>query len=78
MCSFFNYGSTVVMWDLDSGDSQGFSAAQSRSIYTDAIDDHPLNILALNHETYQSTAFVLVSTYTSSRDQANDVPFFYI
>jgi hypothetical protein len=46
----------VLLWDLDTGDSIGASVAQSEKVYSDAVAKNPKNILALNHETYSSTA----------------------
>jgi len=48
-------GQQVVMWDLDSGDSLGASVAQQEQTYNNVISQHPQNILALNHETYETT-----------------------
>ncbi|KDQ17143.1 carbohydrate esterase family 4 protein [Botryobasidium botryosum FD-172 SS1] len=50
-----NHNQQVIIWDLDSGDSDGDSVEQSEQIYTNAIDNNPSNILTLNHETYQTT-----------------------
>jgi peptidoglycan/xylan/chitin deacetylase (PgdA/CDA1 family) len=47
-------GQTLVMWDFDSGDSTGSTAAQSKSAYNKLANTHPSTILALNHETYGS------------------------
>jgi len=49
-------GLTLVNWDFDDGDSTGSSAQQSEADYTDIANKHPSTILALNHETYQTTA----------------------
>ncbi|KAF8607827.1 carbohydrate esterase family 4 protein [Ceratobasidium sp. AG-I] len=43
-------GQKVVIWDFDSGDSAGKSAA-----YKSLIAKKPNNILTLNHETYATT-----------------------
>ncbi|KIY63018.1 carbohydrate esterase family 4 protein [Cylindrobasidium torrendii FP15055 ss-10] len=50
-------GQKVVIWDFDSGDSVGASAADSKSRYDQFVSSHPSNLLALNHETYSSTAY---------------------
>ncbi|KAF9037628.1 carbohydrate esterase family 4 protein [Panaeolus papilionaceus] len=49
-------GQTLVNWDFDSGDSVGATVAQSEADYTSLINGHPSTILALNHETYETTA----------------------
>ncbi|KAF9517398.1 carbohydrate esterase family 4 protein [Hydnum rufescens UP504] len=51
---------SVIMWDLDTGDSLGASVAQSEKVYSDAVAKNPRNILALNHETYSGTAETIV------------------
>ncbi|KAF6758198.1 carbohydrate esterase family 4 protein [Ephemerocybe angulata] len=50
-------GLSIANWDFDSGDSTGASAAQSKSSYDQIIGSHPSTILALNHETYSTTAY---------------------
>ena len=45
-------GQKLVLWDLDSGDSTGSTAAESNSVYDHIVKKHPSNILALNHEVY--------------------------
>jgi len=47
---------SVVMWDFDSGDSTGSTPAQSEAAYDALIAQKPANILALNHETEETTA----------------------
>jgi len=47
---------SLVMWDLDSGDSTGSTVAQSEQIYSQAVAKNPTNLLPLNHETHSSTA----------------------
>jgi len=49
-------GEKVVIWDFDSGDSTGSTPAQSNQAYDDLAHSHPPSVLALNHETYESTA----------------------
>ncbi|GLB45766.1 putative carbohydrate esterase family 4 protein [Lyophyllum shimeji] len=46
---------TLVLWDFDSGDSMGATAAESKSSYAKLIATHPSTILALNHEVYKTT-----------------------
>lgn len=53
-------GQTVVIWDVDSGDSVGASVAESKATYDDILSQHPDTILALNHETYETTAHQVV------------------
>ncbi|KAG8724191.1 Carbohydrate esterase 4 protein [Ceratobasidium sp. 428] len=48
-------GQKVVIWDFDSGDSAGKSAAQSKKAYDDWLKKNPNNVLTLNHETYATT-----------------------
>uniref|UniRef100_A0A0W0G5I6 Putative carbohydrate esterase family 4 protein n=1 Tax=Moniliophthora roreri TaxID=221103 RepID=A0A0W0G5I6_MONRR len=50
-------GQAIVNWDFDSGDSAGQSVAQQLSNYNNRISQRPNSILALNHETYASTAY---------------------
>ena len=38
-----------------SGDSDGDSVSQSKALYTSIAKEHPDNIIALNHETYETT-----------------------
>lgn len=45
----------IAMWDLDTGDSTGATPAQSRAAYDNVINQHPSTILALNHETIETT-----------------------
>ncbi|KAF6744239.1 carbohydrate esterase family 4 protein [Ephemerocybe angulata] len=49
-------GQAVVPWDFDSEDSRGATPEKSIQIYQDAINEHPTEIMALNHETYATTA----------------------
>ncbi|KAH6919225.1 hypothetical protein BKA70DRAFT_1088206 [Coprinopsis sp. MPI-PUGE-AT-0042] len=49
-------GQTIAIWDLDSEDSLGATAATSKGIYGSTIASRPQNILALNHETSESYA----------------------
>jgi peptidoglycan/xylan/chitin deacetylase (PgdA/CDA1 family) len=50
----------IVNWDFDSGDSVGVPVAQQKQRYTDIANQHPNNILALNHETYSSTVYDVI------------------
>ena len=45
-------GQKLVIWDFDSGDSTGATAAQSNAAYDKVAKKHPSTVLALNHETY--------------------------
>ncbi|KAG9036566.1 Carbohydrate esterase 4 protein [Tulasnella sp. UAMH 9824] len=49
-------GQSIVIWDFDSGDSSGSSAEESKAAYDEVARKHPSTILALNHETYKTTA----------------------
>lgn len=50
-------GQTIAIWDLDSEDSLGATAATSKKYYSETIASKPQNILALNHETVTTTAY---------------------
>ncbi|KAK0441333.1 hypothetical protein EV421DRAFT_1812724 [Armillaria borealis] len=50
------HNQSVIIWDFDSEDSVGVSAAQSNAKYDALAASHPNTILTLNHETYESTA----------------------
>jgi peptidoglycan/xylan/chitin deacetylase (PgdA/CDA1 family) len=51
-------GQVMVTWDFDSRDSDGATAAQSNTLYDQfaAKSPRPKSVLALNHETYATTA----------------------
>ncbi|KJA21062.1 carbohydrate esterase family 4 protein [Hypholoma sublateritium FD-334 SS-4] len=49
-------GQSVVIWDFDSQDSLGATVATSKSLYASRISAKPNTILALNHETIETTA----------------------
>ncbi|TFK71514.1 glycoside hydrolase/deacetylase, partial [Pluteus cervinus] len=49
-----NRGQYMITWDFDSLDSDGASAAESKSLYDGLVSSHPSTVLALNHETYQT------------------------
>ncbi|PPQ78356.1 hypothetical protein CVT25_011639 [Psilocybe cyanescens] len=49
-------GQGVVIWDFDSEDSLGASVQTSKNLYDSTIGSHPSTILALNHETIETTA----------------------
>ncbi|KDR81985.1 hypothetical protein GALMADRAFT_240389 [Galerina marginata CBS 339.88] len=49
-------GQSVIIWDFDSQDSLGASVQTSKNLYTSTIANHPSTILALNHETIETTA----------------------
>lgn len=55
----------VALWDFDSGDSTGTPPDQSEAMYTNLVNQHPSSILALNHETYSTTAYALTSSSKS-------------
>jgi len=60
---------TLITWDFDSGDSTGSTVAQSEAAYDALIARHPSTILALNHETQETTAHQLLP-YVIQRLQA--------
>ncbi|KAF8881342.1 carbohydrate esterase family 4 protein [Infundibulicybe gibba] len=49
-------GQAVTLWDFDSGDSTGASPDESKTRYDDVVNRHPSTLLALNHETSETTA----------------------
>jgi len=49
-------GQVLALWDFDSLDSDGATPAESEALYTQLVKKHPKNILALNHETEETTA----------------------
>ncbi|KAJ3507680.1 hypothetical protein NLJ89_g6168 [Agrocybe chaxingu] len=54
-------GQGVVIWDFDSQDSLGASAQTSRNLYNNIANQRPSTILALNHETIETTAHNVVA-----------------
>ncbi|TEB33138.1 carbohydrate esterase family 4 protein [Coprinellus micaceus] len=46
---------SIVLWDLDSGDSLNINISAQKSRYDQTLRRHPKTILALNHEVYPST-----------------------
>lgn len=53
-------GQNIVTWDFDSGDSVGATLAQSEADYRTRFGQKPSNILALNHETVNTTVHQLL------------------
>jgi peptidoglycan/xylan/chitin deacetylase (PgdA/CDA1 family) len=51
---------SLAIWDFDSGDSIGATWQQSEAAYKTLVDKNPKNILALNHETLETTAHKVV------------------
>jgi peptidoglycan/xylan/chitin deacetylase (PgdA/CDA1 family) len=49
-------GQVLALWDFDSLDSDGATPAQSEALYAQLVANHPSNVLALNHETEETTA----------------------
>ncbi|PBK82518.1 glycoside hydrolase/deacetylase [Armillaria gallica] len=45
------HNQSVIIWDFDSGDSVGETAANSEKDYDTLVAKHPSTILTLNHET---------------------------
>ena len=54
----YQRGQKLVLWDFDSGDSTGSTAAQSDQAYDALIKKHPSTILPLNHEVYGTYIFI--------------------
>ncbi|KAJ7583226.1 carbohydrate esterase family 4 protein [Mycena floridula] len=48
-------GQAIAVWDFDSLDSDGASVAESKSLYDQLVADKPKTIVALNHETEETT-----------------------
>ncbi|KAJ8468381.1 hypothetical protein ONZ45_g17262 [Pleurotus djamor] len=53
-------GQKLAIWDFDSGDSLGASTSQMRNAYNNIANQRPNTILALNHETIQQSAQVVI------------------
>lgn len=51
---------SLIIWDFDDGDSTGSTADQSKADYTSIANQHPKNILTLNHETYETTVDIVI------------------
>ncbi|KAK0184414.1 carbohydrate esterase family 4 protein [Armillaria mellea] len=51
---------SVIIWDFDSGDSVGETAANSEKDYDTLIGKHPSTILTLNHETVETTSTTVI------------------
>ncbi|PBK68143.1 carbohydrate esterase family 4 protein [Armillaria solidipes] len=49
------HNQSVIIWDFDSGDSVGETAANSEKDYDTLVAKHPSTILTLNHETVGDT-----------------------
>jgi len=49
----------LVNWSFDSRDSIGATPAESNAAYDKLVQDKPSSILALNHEVYNTTAFIV-------------------
>lgn len=49
-------GQDVVIWNFDSQDWNSLTANQSETRYSDFVATKPNTVLALNHETYNTTA----------------------
>ncbi|KAJ7666319.1 carbohydrate esterase family 4 protein [Mycena rosella] len=49
------HGKTLIIWDLDSGDSTGSNVSTSKAVYDKGKMSPTGNILALNHETSATT-----------------------
>ena len=62
-------GYTIVLWDVDIGDSTGSSVAQSKEVVKQLALQHPSNFLLLAHEVYEGTVYDVVP-YALSTFQA--------
>ena len=45
----------VIIWDYDSGDSAGKTAAQQKTLYDQLAAKKPSNVLVLHHSVYNTT-----------------------
>lgn len=54
----YERGQKLVLWDFDSGDSTGSTAAQSNAAYDALVKKRPSTVLALNHEVYSEYNFL--------------------
>lgn len=64
---------SLVIWDFDDGDSTGSSVQESEQDYTNLVNARPNNVLALNHETYDTTACVFFSLFSFRYKRLNDL-----
>ncbi|KAF5328302.1 hypothetical protein D9758_017984 [Tetrapyrgos nigripes] len=48
-------GQKVVIWDFDDGDSTGSPPDESKADYDQLVSKHPNTVIALNHETYDTS-----------------------
>ncbi|KAJ7116603.1 carbohydrate esterase family 4 protein [Mycena epipterygia] len=65
------YNKSLVLWDLDSEDSLNATVQQSEQYYDDAINSTVSNLLALNHETVETTAHVVAEYAIDALQAAN-------
>lgn len=50
-------GETVVIWDLDSGDSTGKSVDQQKAQYSAVASNKPNNVLSLQHDVHRESIY---------------------
>ncbi|KAJ7746253.1 chitin deacetylase [Mycena metata] len=65
----FARNKSLVIWDFDSGDSTGSTSTQSKQAYDDAKESSTGTLLALNHETSNSTVFEVLPYAISALKQ---------
>ncbi|KAJ7136630.1 carbohydrate esterase family 4 protein [Mycena epipterygia] len=51
---------SLALWDFDSGDSTGSTVQQSETLYDGVVRSHPNSVLAVNHETSETTALTVL------------------
>lgn len=56
---------TVVDWDVDSGDADGNTPAQSNAIFNKAVNTFPKQHISLDHETHQTTVTMVLPNLLS-------------
>jgi len=56
----YQRGQSLAQWDFDSLDADGATVDQSKALYDQAIAQNPRNLLPLNHETHNTTAYDLL------------------
>ncbi|KAJ7503524.1 carbohydrate esterase family 4 protein [Mycena galericulata] len=67
----FQQNKSLVLWDFDSEDSIGATVEESESYYDAVINSSVSTLLALNHETENTTAHVLVQYAIDKLQAAN-------
>jgi len=53
----FIRGQKVVLWDFDARDTLGATVEETKALYDQVAVSHPSSLLAVNHETVETTAY---------------------